>query len=234
MIELYLYFAILLYIPLGPDSESSIFHDSEVLFQQLGDKRRLSPLLGCSHELFALIPQVFDLARKRQASLNNSDGQLFASQTAEFASLFEKIMMWCPPAGVNADFLYCGIIYQQALLVFLITSFRDPDANPSDDDPIVDRAFNILGAALDKLPYDAPTATTLTWPLAIFGSSSNVPEHRDLIRKRLSGLHSRLEIPCFGQLLRVLEALWKSPDPVNGMESFKIVMKQLKMFVLIT
>ncbi|EXJ80882.1 hypothetical protein A1O3_07169 [Capronia epimyces CBS 606.96] len=233
IVELYLYFVILASTPLGPESHHLIVQDALTFFPYLKNRRYPGPLLGCAYELFELIPQVFKLAKERADEVKM--GIPLSPQTvAAFEGVLAKILAWTPPADAANDYVRCGRIYHQALLVFLFTSFVEFDNQPVNLDELVGQAFEVLREELGHLPLGAPIATTLNWPLAVLGSCSKLPEHQDLIRRRLQDLCDRLQIPCFGQILHILEVLWKSSLPLRGMSSFEAVMKQLNMIVLIS
>lgn len=151
---------------------------------------------------------------------------------ATFAALRREIVLWSPPPNASKDFAHCGLIWQQAVLVFLYTSFMKFSDKPFDLARLVDHAFRIVEVELRHLPYKAPIATTLNWPLAVLGSCLTRPEHQNLVRNHLSGLGDHLKMGCFRQLLQVLEVLWRSPLPKTGMSAFQEVTKEMGIVIL--
>jgi hypothetical protein len=230
--ELYLYLAISMGIPLGSESHYFISQEADLLFPFVKAERHPGPLLGCAHELFELIPQIHTLAR---TCSDLARGVAPSSEpTHTYQQLVDKLFAWKPPRDARNDFVSCARVYQQALLVFLLMSMQRFIDQPINTSEVIDQAFAVAEGELRALSLDSPISTTLTWPLAVLGSSSNVPGHQEVVRIRLQHLYQHLHWTVFDQVLCILEVLWGDHSLPRGMEGFEIVMNRLKMHVLIS
>lgn len=233
IVELYLYLTISIGVPLGVEMEAHhyVAQDAVLLFPYVVAGERCGPLLGCAHELFELIPQIHILAH---TCSTRSGGTATSQISTSFQWLLDRLLAWKPPEGSTVDFISCAIVYQQALLVFLVTSTENFISQSMNMAEILDQAFNVAVRELDSLPFDAPISTTLTWPLAMLGASTNVPEYQHVVRSRLTHLSQSLHFAVFNQVLCVLEALWADCSTPKGIMGFKAVMRRMKMHVLIS
>lgn len=231
VIELYLYLAILVYVPLSLDRNPSIFEDSKLLFPYIRDTEHSGSLLGCAHALYEVIPQIAALAREREATIA-ANLPITQENYDAFTAILREVILWKPSHHASPDAAHCGAVWQQAVLLFLYTSFMKISDKPFDFPEVVDHAFRKAEAELSQLPLDAPISTTLNWPLAILGSCASRPQHQNLIRQHLIALGDRLQMSCYRQLLHVLENLWNGPRCKDGMSTFQEVMEEMNMIVL--
>lgn len=177
-------------------------------------------LVGCSYELFDMIPQVSSLARRKrhkikesrkqksQSQKNNASNELDADEMA-YRILKSRILSWQPPPDARKDFVTCGWIYQQAILCHLDASFANPPITAQAPLPefIIER-FENLKLLLGELPVDAPISHTLCWPLALFGSLARGAEHRELIFNRLQAMWELLRLGNVKTTMNFLRRLW--------------------------
>lgn len=177
-------------------------------------------LVGCSYELFDMIPQVSSLARRKRHKIKESRRQklqnhkhatpheLDADEMA-YRILKSRILSWQPPPEAQKDFVTCGWIFQQAILCHLDASFANPPltAQTPLPDSILERLEN-LKLLLGELPVDAPISHTLCWPLALFGSLAREVKYRELIYNRLQAMWELLRLGNVQTTMNFLRKLW--------------------------
>jgi hypothetical protein len=178
-------------------------------------------LLGCSHDLFVLAPQICDLARRRRnsdpASPSTSPSEPASSNCEDdedLAAFQMQVLSWQPPAGADVDFATCGMIYQQALLIYLEVlrlsplSPLSPLAASPVLPPVIQECLDRASFLIATLSDNATCASTLCWPLAVLGCVAREAGHRGTIRRRLQAMWAFLRLGNIRRTLEFLEELW--------------------------
>ena len=235
LIERYTYTMVLAHITMGPDSDQWVLDDTALLFPMMQNGLSGYPgtMSGCVHELFCLIPKVSILAREwRDGKLLGLDLEDVAAQ---YMSLHSIIASW---EANSTDELHnlCGRLYQQALLVYLASSFEQEDELSHQQQTYssaVQQAFDTFIPFLQSIPLESMISTTLCWPLAIFGSCARSREHRHAIALRLDSLSSTYAAQSVRDTKKLLELMWEEDNPhaANPL-GFEDMMKRAKMTVL--
>ncbi len=220
--ERYLYTLILAHITMGPESDSWVLEDAELLLRGMESNSPQQPglVFGCVHELFQFIPSISILVRKRQAE--DHAGICSAEIAAGYTKLYAKVSLW---SSKSTDPMYtlCGILYQYALSIYLATAFQD-------DTKTKDLLHNFI-TFLQSIPIDSPLSTMLCWPLAIIGSCATLSTHREIIRQRLKLLSLTYAAQSVRDTCRLLEHIWINNEGASPLD-FKQIMEQENMTVL--
>jgi hypothetical protein len=175
-------------------------------------------LFGTAHRLLGLIVPIRDAAsRESTPDARQNEFRMFEIQIRENCT---------GVLSANPDASEVGaLIYQQALFVFLYTTFHGT-APPTEAlyakvDPCVDRLFELMG---DVLPGSA-VITTLMWPALIIGSCIRKPAQQAVFSACMESLPLRM-----GSCQRMREVLLhlyaaQAEDPsVYGPYGLEIVM----------
>ncbi|KAI1936227.1 hypothetical protein LOZ66_004684 [Ophidiomyces ophidiicola] len=211
---------------LSNDSQTVILHGSVSHVPPTNEFSWLSGksygmLVGCSYELFDMIPQVSALARRKRQKIKEAQKQRSrgygstvpeGGDTDEMACriLRSRILAWRPPPDARPDFVTCGLIYQQAILCYLDTAFSNPPLTAQSPLPdFVLQRLDRFVVLLDQLPADAPISHTMCWPLAMFGSLSRRTDHRKLILDRLQAMWELLRLGNIRTTMNFLQKLWE-------------------------
>jgi len=177
-------------------------------------------LLGCSHDLFVLAPRICDLARQRGSSgtASPSEPVSYDCEGDEGPKAFQmQVLSWQPPAGADVDFATCGMIYQQALLIYLEVLRLSPLSPLSPVlPPMIQECLDRASFLIAKLSDDATCCSTLCWPLAVLGCVALEVGHRGTIRKRLQAMWAFLRLGNIKRTLEFLEELWGVDDPKSS------------------
>jgi hypothetical protein len=88
---------------------------------------------------------------------------------------------WVPQLDADLDWVVCGRIYQQALMVYLETARIEVETD-------ITQYIHATIDLLDILPQTAPTSVTLCWPLVMIGSRTTNEEYPEIIRQRLEAM----------------------------------------------
>ncbi|KMP07205.1 hypothetical protein CISG_06823 [Coccidioides immitis RMSCC 3703] len=208
------------------DSQIIVLHGSVRQETPTGDFAWVSGksygmLVGCSYELFDMIPQVSALARRKRQRIKENSKQSSSSARSKhqeepdtdemaYRILRSRILFWRPPSDARQDFITCGWIYQQAILCYLDVSFANPPITAQTPLPrFIHERFERLKCLLDELPIDAPISHTLCWPLALFGSLARKADHRELILNRLQAMWELLRLGNINTTMNFLKRLWE-------------------------
>ncbi|KAH7140271.1 fungal-specific transcription factor domain-containing protein [Dactylonectria estremocensis] len=226
VLERYAYTMTLAHITMGPESDGWVIDDLALVFPTIQN----SPSSGCVHELFQQIPSVSIMARQWAAETRS--GNVSDDTIIEYESLHFSISSWLPD---SEDEIYrlCGLLYQQALLVYLAASSTSEMDAPLGYSTQVQEAFDHFIPLLESIPPDSSISTTLCWPLAIFGSCARTVEHRRVISQRLDVLSSVYSAQSVRDAKLLLEKLWQEEEPhLASPLSLERIMKEQKMTVL--
>jgi hypothetical protein len=177
-------------------------------------------LFGTAHRLLGLIVPIAEAAsREATPDARQIDLHVFETQIRENCT---------GSLSAHPDASEVGaLIYQQALFVFLYTTFHGAAA-PTEAlyakvDPCVDRLFELMG---DVLPGSA-VITTLMWPALIIGSCIRKPAQQAVFSACMESLPLRM-----GSCQRMREVLLRlyaaqAEDPaVYGPYGLEMVMRR--------
>ncbi|KAI1613408.1 fungal-specific transcription factor domain-containing protein [Exophiala viscosa] len=192
------------------DAEYSLYKSDVLVHRSSG------MLLGCYHDLFALIPSITLLAKERALDQDNL-GTYSTESLAIFATLKQQILEWeVSPTVSDQNVIDCGRIYRKALLVHLETAFRRHDHplyKKNHLRPCINECLESLATVLARFPAaEAPIATTLVWPLVVLGASATEIRHRDLIREMLQSLHRNIQMPVILNTCNLITELWATHE----------------------
>lgn len=185
-------------------------------------------LLGSAHDLYELIPEICKLGHERLSggSIADCPFELLAS----YKSLEAKIDSWKPDDIADNDDeatqrTLVARLYQQAVAIFLHTSFYGSNVWHPTLTELIDNARTKLLELIPLLSFDSPFGTTLLWPSMIIGSCIYEPFERDLLRFLM--LSSPFQVPIVPKALQVLDWLWEEEDPAAyGPYGLGLVMKK--------
>jgi hypothetical protein len=173
-------------------------------------------LLGCSQELFNLVPEVQSLVQQQRGSKLFACDDLSTSsdwiKELLYLDLHARVSSWGPPANTSAEFAISGAIYQQALLWHLETTFHT--TTHSEMESAQDRLTRFIHL-LDSLPLEAPISVTLTWPLVLFGIIAKDKAYRDSIYHRLSYMLEMFGLLNIQTSMVFLQRIWIESDSLN-------------------
>lgn len=217
LIERVSYMITLAHVSMAETTDQSALDDTAVLFSTIPSIpiAEGSVSSGCVHDLFRLIPRVSAVAHQGFDEIRSA-GQ-FAPQTAiEYEDLIRSVLSWKPS---SSDEIYnsCGRIYQQALLAYLGSVF-DAALLPhfvftAEYSSTTRDALDCMTELLGSMALDAPIATTLCWPLAIFGACARTPAHQTFLDEKLSMLTKAYASQSISDTRSLLQRLWNSRRP---------------------
>ncbi|EXJ68393.1 uncharacterized protein A1O5_08185 [Cladophialophora psammophila CBS 110553] len=215
-LEVYLYLVLVNSItPYGRDKARALPFDS--FFSSLDflkEYETFGVFFSCGQGLFEMISQVSLLAMKR---LTEEESGLCSAETqSDYERLVDTISQWrSPPVAPEmmewqAEHVWIGEVYQQALLIFIKTSMCGSIvSNPKVIVAIqghIDTAFPLF------VPVSmSPFITILLWPIMIVGSCL-ICEHQRKEYLRWLYSETKINISQVGQAAKLLEHLWKDED----------------------
>ncbi|CAM1504158.1 Fc.00g017490.m01.CDS01 [Cosmosporella sp. VM-42] len=226
LIERYTYTITLAHISMGSESDEWVLDDAETLFPMMQVEPPNVPgaiSQGGVHELFQLIPKVAVLARQHRAEKERGIAPI--ETTFKYLSLQHTISSWRPTGkDENHDHDLCGILYQQALVVYMAASFGDQGHESSGYCAPVQEAFDKFMPFLASIPLDAAIATTMCWPLAVFGTCARTLEHQQIIGDKLEALSIEYSSRSVRDTKLLLERIW---DENNGWEASPLSLEDI-------
>ncbi|KAJ5106898.1 hypothetical protein N7456_003573 [Penicillium angulare] len=183
-------------LPLG-GSETPLF----------ASQRSPGNLLGCSYELFNLVPQIETLVNRRENYQDNIPMyEMDELWGHNYALLHYNLSSWQPPESSPTEFALGGSMYQQALLCLIerTSPFIDAQDLQITTDARVTQFLDIL----NSFPVDAPISSTIIWPLVFFGVLTNNEAYRDLIYERLAYMQSMFGFGNIKSSMSFLRLFW--------------------------
>lgn len=217
LIERVSYMITLARVSMGRTTNQVILDDTAILFSAIHSTpaAEASVNSGCVHDLFLLIPRVSALAHRGFDEIL-SGGQYAPETVIEYKNLLSSVWSWNPNSG---DEIYnsCGRVYQQALLAYLgsVLHIAPPcqSASTAEHSSPTQDAFNCMAELLDSMALDAPIATTLCWPLAIFGACARTQDHQSFIDEKLTMLTETYASQSVRDTRSLLQKLWNLTRP---------------------
>lgn len=130
-----------------------------------------------------------------------------------FSEIYHDIVSFEPNATVNSETCHAGYIFQQALLVYLLTAMC-PMSDTTTGSKHGDKIKSAVQAAIEHLGQIRPMSrinTSLCWPLAIIGSCTADHDIQSIIRLRLQSMIQTIALGNMEQTLILLEHIWVLP-----------------------
>jgi hypothetical protein len=216
LVEYYTYTATLSMISVDARFSTQLLLTGEIEHQAhaLVKSNYIGHLCGCWLELLLHIPRVFEFGRQmilyRDTSLSAYPSP---DDIITFSEIYYDINSFVPLASVNSETSHAGCIFQQALLVYLLTAL-----GPMSSTTIVskhrDKIESAVQSAIEHLAQIQPTSrinTSLCWPLAIVGSCTADHDIQSIIRLRLRSMIQTIALGNMEQTLILLEHIWTLP-----------------------
>lgn len=212
LVEIYSFLVVVSEISISENSDGWILEDASFLFPLISVKGRGSGFIcGSAQNLFQLIPQASAVARKCIAEQTNFGSTSWETVSA-FLSIRSTVQRWGSQATNSADII-CGKLYQQAILIYLETSFRTFDQTGAvaffEYSTAVQQAFQISISLLESFPIDSAVSTALCWPLVVIGACAMTSQHQSIIYQRLIDTSDYVGISHARRAAQLLEMVWK-------------------------
>ncbi|KAH6980622.1 fungal-specific transcription factor domain-containing protein [Ilyonectria sp. MPI-CAGE-AT-0026] len=203
---------------IGREHESLEETDNGDNFPVLEGSNTFGFMFGLSFKLFRLIPDIVRLAYREPAvnEARHHDPTLLQ----EFFRLETEIIQWTPhhprPNSCSEGLtlpsmdLTGGLLYQQALLIFLRVAIYGPGCPTNKILAEIDQIIEEFILLLQHLPIDSLAWTNLLWALITTGSCLRKTEHRDFLTAALR--NQRHLMHTCSSVLRVLGWVWGHSD----------------------
>ncbi|KAJ5691951.1 hypothetical protein N7462_001374 [Penicillium macrosclerotiorum] len=233
VIEYYAYTATVSMISIDARLSGQLFlnFDLEHRARELLRTQYVGNLCGCWLELLLLIPCIFDLGR--QWMIDNAPPIIpSADDIAMFASIQAQILRWSPYSFVGPEVYLAGLVFQQAMLIYLYTSLGGYSYSADGMYKVlvenaVTEAINYLG----ELSPHARINSGLCWPIAVVGSCLEKPEQQERLRNRLTAMTSHFGLGNMQRTLLLLEAMWQLPAADTGPWNICRTMQQNQIWI---
>jgi Fungal specific transcription factor domain len=241
LVEYYSYTATLslISVDINVSSQSLLNPELEILAHNLVLSKYVGSLCGCWLELLLLIPRVFDLGRQWRLFDQEEDHEgssvpsnKLTENMALFASLHCRILGWSPPSTDTMDGPLAGRIFQQALLLYLYTSFHSNSQVVGPDfEALIETTVAEAMSLFEQLPATVKINTSLCWPLVVIGSCVKNDTWRQIIRNRLNIMLTTIGIGNIRQTLQILEYVWRRESDDAGPWSICKVMQDRQIWI---
>lgn len=217
VIEYYVYTASVSMISVDARLSRQLFlnFDLEQRARELLTLQYVGNLCGCWLELLLLIPVIFDLGR--QWMMEDQVSMPTADDMAMFASIQAQILRWAPFPFVEPEVFMAGLIFQQAMLIYLYTSLggykytRDGMYRG-----LIQTAVTEAMSYLDQLSPKARINSGMCWPIAVVGSCLETPEQKECFGNRLIVMSNHFGLGNMHRTHQLLEAMWDLPPSEAG------------------
>lgn len=233
VIEYYVYTATVSMISIDARLSGQLFlnFDLEQRARQLLSTQYVGNLCGCWLELLLLIPCIFDLGRQWMMA----DAETIiptADDIAMFASVQAQIVRWSPFPGVIPEVYWAGLIFQQAMLIYLYTSLGGYQYAPDGMyKGLIETAVTQAMTYLDELSPTTRINSGLCWPIAVVGSCLTTPEQQERLRARLIAMSSHFGLGNMQRTLQLLEVMWTLPPSEAGPWNICRTMQQNQIWI---
>ncbi|KAJ6187969.1 hypothetical protein N7519_002877 [Penicillium mononematosum] len=233
VIEYYTYTATVSMISIDARFSGQLFLnlDLEQRSRELLRTQYVGNLCGCWLELLLLIPCIFDLGR--QWIMDDTQAVIpTADDIAMLASIQAQILRWSPYPNVGTEVRLAGLIFQEAILVYLYTSLGG--FQYTSDGMYKGMVENAVTEAMSYLGELSPSArinSGLCWPIAVVGSCLLNPDQQDCLRGRLNAMTETFGLGNMHRTLLLLEAMWQSPASEAGPWNICRAMQQNQIWI---
>lgn len=229
LLELYSYRALIASItPLGAlDTQAVIVDPFLNCLQPLSQFETYGFNFGCDQSVFEFIPEVSQLTSRR--SLEEQSGNFSLEANVSYALLESRLRSWTPACLAEDTLLdrqkiTAAMIYQNALLIYLHSSFCDPV--PSNSQTLHEMEFraHIAFPLLQSLA-SSMLASIMLWPMMMICSCLRQEELRKVVREAVAEVD--FNSMAVTQLAEVLELLWEDDNPrAYGPRGLDFIMKK--------
>lgn len=180
--------------------------------QDLVARKYVGNLCGGWLELLLLIPSIFYLGRGNLEA-KDAPTQHSPDDIAMFAFLQSQILSFWPDSSLKPNVALASRIYQQAVLLYLLTTLEMPeDRETSMHGILIESTISNAITLLDQLPPTDRINTSLCWPLAVIGSCISIESMQNVLRERLQVMFDVIGLGNMRETLTLLEELWKLPS----------------------
>lgn len=219
LIEYYLHMTAASLISTDPRHKvPTLSPEIETLARGLVDRGYIGQLCGCWLELLVIIPQIFHLGQRMMSTTDNEKTSPSPDDIMAFGFLQSQIMAYFPDPSANHYSRLAGLVFKQAVLLYLWSILDNPNAKDGDSGHknftslAVTEAVSILGQFPAKLRIN----TSLCWPLAVIGCCTSDPDVQQILRQRLQIMLGSIGLGNMRETLTLLEHVWtRAPDQVS-------------------
>jgi hypothetical protein len=218
VIEYYVYTATVSMISIDARLSGQLFlnFDLEQRAREVLRTQYVGNLCGCWLELLLLIPCIFDLGR--QWMMDDAQPTVpTADDMAMFASIQAQILRWSPYSFVEPEVYLAGLVFQQAMLIYLYTALGGYSYTPDGMyKGLIQTAVTEALSYLSEISPQARINSGLCWPIAVVGSCLEKPEQQERLRTRLTAMAAHFGLGNMQRTLLLLEAMWELPATDAG------------------
>ncbi|KAM0440019.1 hypothetical protein ACHAPT_001121 [Fusarium lateritium] len=215
LIEYYMHMAATSMISIDPQytSQSLISPDIEFRARELVTRKYVGQLCGCWLELLILISQIFHLGQSMLAVVDGQPVPASPDSIVNFAFLQSQVMGFFPDVSVSPYSRLAGLVWKQAVLLYLWTVLGTPQQQPNNSvhKALMDSAVAEAITLLDQFPASERINTSLCWPLAVIGCCTSDPIIQQVLRDRLQTMLDTIGLGNMRQTLVLLEHIWRQP-----------------------
>lgn len=233
VVEYYVYTASVSMISIDARLSGQLFlnFDLEQRARGLLTTNYVGNLCGCWLELLLLIPCIFDLGR--QWMTGEAEAHVpTADELAMFASIQAQIMRWAPYASVDPDVYMAGLIFQQAMLIYLYSALGGYQFSPDGIyKGLIQAAVTDAMAYLEQLLPNARINSGMCWPIAVVGSCLEDKDQQEYLRSRTSLMATHFGIGNMRRTLQLLEAMWEQPFNEAGPWNISRTMQEHQIWI---
>ncbi|KAJ5301502.1 hypothetical protein N7508_006365 [Penicillium antarcticum] len=233
VIEYYTYTATVSMISIDARYSGQLFLnlDLEERSRELLRTQYVGNLCGCWLELLLLIPCIFDLGR--QWIMDDAQAPVpTADDFAMFASIQAQVLRWSPYPSVGPEVHVAGLIFQQAILIYLYTSLEGFRHTPDGIyRGLLDNAVTEAMSYLSELSPNERINSGLCWPIAVVGSCLVTPDQQAQLRARLTAMTEAFGLGNMHRTLLLLEAMWLLPMSEAGPWNICRAMQQNQIWI---
>ncbi|KFY50782.1 hypothetical protein V496_09169 [Pseudogymnoascus sp. VKM F-4515 (FW-2607)] len=189
--------------------------DMERLATDLIEKHYIGQLCGCWLELLVLIPKIFILGKKKMVSESNGQSYRHSpDDITNFSFLQSQRLAFFPHPSANPDTALAGLVFKQAVLLYLWTILASPH-HKNDDNAML---YNLIQGAvvealclLGQIRDSSRINTSLCWPLVVIGCCLSDLNAQQVLRCRLQTMLETIALGNMRETLSVLEHVWAQP-----------------------
>ncbi|KAJ3505699.1 hypothetical protein NM208_g16164 [Fusarium decemcellulare] len=215
LVEFYMHMAGTSMISIDPqyNSQPLLSPDIEFRARDLVARKYVGQLCGCWLELLILISQIFHLGQTMPLAVDGHTASPSPDNIVNFAFLQSQVMGFFPDPSVSPYSRLAGLVWKQAVLLYLWTVLGMPHQQPDDSvhKALVASAVTEAITLLDQFPATVRINTSLCWPLAVIGCCTSDPTVQQVLRTRLQTMLDTIGLGNMRQTLVLLEHVWQQP-----------------------
>lgn len=185
--------------------------DIEQAAETLVAKHYIGQLCGAWLELLLLIPKIFQLGQRMIGNVMSGKKPASPETIITFGRFQSQIQAYCPASSVSASTSTAGLVFKQAVLLYLWTILRNPLKHSTDDgfSDLISGAVNEGFTHLGHLSTTERVNTSLCWPLTIIGCCTADLAIRSQLRERLQIMSRTIGLGNMKRTLALLDHVWK-------------------------